>query len=212
MNRDQYINIKKQYLASLIRAHQQLEGGSPEEVVQYTRMDNLVTQLLGLGVSEQEIREIINITHQTIRDNELNGIIVPPVGARRNYMTPANREEIRRMRDRYLYIPEEDDDAMPEGANAMPESLNGEDIELEPQTLQELQDMFKCPICLTNIKDIRYSPCGHMSCKSCARRFINENINKCPHCQKNITSYDKVYYSKYLKYKTKYLQLKNNKI
>jgi hypothetical protein len=114
--------------------------------------------------------------------------------------------------------------------------------EIHPPTIE-------CPLCLTNIKDIRFN-CGHLSCAECANKITNchtcraliitkdrikydeENMSladtktiklncghlvndeeakqsTCPMCRTPITRRDRLYYNKYLKYKTKYLQLKN---
>ncbi len=87
--------------------------------------------------------------------------------------------------------------------------LNGEDEELDSKNLDDYKEMMKCSICLTNIKDVRLSPCDHMFCKTCVRALINREETRCPICRVTFNSVNKMYNSKYLKYKIKYLTLKN---
>ena len=86
-------------------------------------------------------------------------------------------------------------------------TLEGKDIEVDDNPEVSVE-MLRCPICQTNVKDIRLSPCGHMICKTCAIHLRSLNQG-CPICRQSITSIDKVYYNKYLKYKNKYVMLRN---
>ena len=67
-------------------------------------------------------------------------------------------------------------------------------------------------ICLENVVNTRLSPCGHLLCNICYDRL---ETPKCPKCKQNVTSGERIYFGgykdKYLKYKHKYLQLKNSK-
>lgn len=77
-----------------------------------------------------------------------------------------------------------------------------------PEYLKELvEHRIVCPVCLTNEKKIALS-CGHMVCAKCSKQ-IKDRDNKCPICRKPIESRQEVFYKKYLKYKNKYLALKN---
>ena len=89
----------------------------------------------------------------------------------------------------------------------VPEYLNIKDEDINSKDLEEYKEMLKCPVCIENIKDIRLSPCGHMMCKLCVKGYVSRGEIQCPVCRKLFTSFDKVYYGKYLKYKMKYLQL-----
>ena len=83
----------------------------------------------------------------------------------------------------------------------------------ESEKVQEDKDyseLLKCPICHSNIKDIKLS-CGHMVCKTCSIDVIKVLQMKCPLCRVISTDLNEVKYkNKYLKYKMKYLNLKNN--
>ncbi len=90
--------------------------------------------------------------------------------------------------------------------------LNGKAEDLDSKDLEQYKDMMRCEICLTNIKDVRLSPCDHQFCKECIRRLINRRETKCPKCRVTFTNLNKVYQSKYLKYKMKYFALKNEQL
>jgi hypothetical protein len=92
-------------------------------------------------------------------------------------------------------------------AAAVVDPLDGADIVIDDNVNVSVE-MLRCPICFVNVKDIKLT-CGHMLCKYCANNYRTRNITTCPLCRQDITSMDKVYYKKYLKYKNKYLQLKN---
>ncbi len=89
------------------------------------------------------------------------------------------------------------------------EFLNDEPEDLDSKDLEQYKDMMRCNICLTNIKDVRLSPCDHMFCKSCVRALISRGETKCPICRKTFNNVHKTYNNKYLKYKIKYFSLKN---
>ena len=83
----------------------------------------------------------------------------------------------------------------------------------ESEQVQEgknYSELLKCPICHSNIKDIKLS-CGHMVCKKCSIDVIKVLKMKCPLCRTISTELNEVKYkNKYLKYKMKYFNLKNN--
>ena len=49
----------------------------------------------------------------------------------------------------------------------------------------------KCSICLTNIVDTFYNPCGHTICASCDKPDIHK---KCHICRANVHSVKKLYF------------------
>ena len=124
-------------------------------------------------------------------------------------------EEILVLRDQIRQYDDYDEDYDEDDDDDQDDYLSRE--QLNDQTLQGNVDQFNeqtnysplllCPVCLENIKDIRLN-CGHMLCKVCAT-ILRQSNRPCPTCRIPTTSYDKVFYNKYLKYKTKYLQLKN---
>nr|CAB3225578.1 ZF(RING)-14 zinc finger protein [Phallusia mammillata] len=70
-------------------------------------------------------------------------------------------------------------------------------MEIEEQTpsmqarIQELQEERKCKICLDNMADVVFVPCGHLcSCVRCA-----EALRKCPMCRKKIEKAIRTYMS-----------------
>ncbi len=83
----------------------------------------------------------------------------------------------------------------------------------ESEKIQEDKDysqLLKCPICYNNIKDVKLS-CGHMVCKTCSIDLIKVLKMKCPLCRSISIELNEVKYkNKYLKYKIKYFNLKNN--
>jgi len=80
------------------------------------------------------------------------------------------------------------------------------DVLMDDANIQYLE----CPVCMNNVKSFRFSPCGHMACKSCIREMRSRGDYQCPVCRNQYNSVDRVYFNKYLKYKNKYLQLKKN--
>ncbi len=53
------IDNLKRYLSQLVKYHIYMEAGTPTEAQVLTQLDNTVNQLLEWGVSEMEIRSII---------------------------------------------------------------------------------------------------------------------------------------------------------
>lgn len=47
-----------------------------------------------------------------------------------------------------------------------------------------------CGICMEQIANIAFIPCGHITCKSCC-----DKVNKCPFCRKNIEEILTIYKS-----------------
>ncbi len=64
-------------------------------------------------------------------------------------------------------------------------------------------DMIICGICQQYLADIQFN-CGHVSCRNCYTNLIN-----CHRCGERIITTTPFYQNKYLKYKQKYLLLKN---
>jgi alpha-tubulin suppressor-like RCC1 family protein len=71
-----------------------------------------------------------------------------------------------------------------------------------------------CPVCMTHEKNASLK-CGHLLCIDCADKIMRTS-GLCPICREESSGYQKIfyggnnYYKKYIKYKTKYLKLKNN--
>ena len=65
----------------------------------------------------------------------------------------------------------------------------------------KLVGRIRCPICLANESNVVLIPCGHLICNQCSE----QGIEACPICRKKIERNVSIYYQKYLKYKTKYL-------
>jgi WD40 repeat protein len=99
-----------------------------------------------------------------------------------------------------------------------------EPVELhEEETNQQLvqyRDRINCPVCFVKAKNIIIKKCGHGLCDSCYSEILRHN-KKCPICNELLNGHNSEYtpfyiggsnqyYKKYLKYKNKYLQLKNN--
>jgi hypothetical protein len=68
---------------------------------------------------------------------------------------------------------------------------------------EQIINQSTCPICISRVVNIRID-CGHLFCSNCVL-----NIDECPLCKREIKHLDKIYLKKYLKYRTKYLLLKN---
>jgi hypothetical protein len=73
--------------------------------------------------------------------------------------------------------------------------------EADDEYKAKLVDRIRCPVCYENESNTVLIPCGHLLCSQCVARGLRE----CPICRKEITSNVSIYYQKYLKYKTKYL-------
>ena len=78
-----------------------------------------------------------------------------------------------------------------------------------PEYVRELlENRIACSICGVKEKKIAFS-CGHMTCASCSKILETTFGNKCPECNEPIENKQVLFYKKYLKYKNKYLALKN---
>ncbi len=208
----QNYNIELGRLGGDIRHHFYLRPGSPEEIQLSNEIDAKVNRLLNSGViTEQQLREMIT------REVQSRAGIPRENPQRIQYETPAEREERRLERAAqpmaappmvapHMFAPPMV--ALRTTPPTARPNLDGEDEDVDTKDVDQLKEMIKCPICVTNIKDVRLSPCGHMMCKTCAKQYLARGETKCPVCQQRFTNMDKVYYAKYLKYKNKYLQLK----
>ncbi len=89
-----------------------------------------------------------------------------------------------------------------------PEQIESIQIEYSQRYLSKL----KCFNC--NQYEVTHSlfPCGHLFCRRCITglnaRLINNEQVQCPRCHRNINIIHKIFFQKYMKYKTKYLKLK----
>jgi WD40 repeat protein len=88
------------------------------------------------------------------------------------------------------------------------------------QQLVQYRDRINCPVCLVKAKNIIIKKCGHGLCDACYSEILRRN-KQCPTCREPLNGHNSEYtpfyiggsnqyYKKYLKYKNKYLQLKNN--
>lgn len=77
--------------------------------------------------------------------------------------------------------------------------------------LETFARRFVCQICDERAVNIRLDPCGHLLCLNCYNSL--ELPKRCPSCRTNIIDKGRIHYGgykeKYLKYKTKYIKLKN---
>jgi hypothetical protein len=64
-----------------------------------------------------------------------------------------------------------------------------EDIETLKEENKKLKEPFLCKICMENIADIAYLPCGHLSC--CP--LCSAALEKCPICRKKSTGKIKIF-------------------
>ncbi len=78
-------------------------------------------------------------------------------------------------------------------------------IDNDPQYAEDVVNRITCPVCYQNERDTILN-CGHTLCSRCAH---TPAIRKCPMCNQVITSRNRMYLQKYLKYKNKYIMLKN---
>jgi hypothetical protein len=76
----------------------------------------------------------------------------------------------------------------------------------DPRELEEFNEQIinqsTCSMCLVRVVNIKLD-CGHLYCSNCT-----VNINECPMCRIPIINLSNIYLKKYLKYRNKYLSLK----
>jgi len=77
-----------------------------------------------------------------------------------------------------------------------------------PLYASHVDTLVRCPVCFVNERNTVLS-CGHLICSECAKNPRTFYNGGCPVCRQPVVSKDAIYYKKYLKYRTKYLQLKN---
>ena len=58
---------------------------------------------------------------------------------------------------------------------------------------RELEEATLCQVCMDAPKDTALIPCGHRTCETCAKRFLNERPKLCPICRSSITSHIRVF-------------------
>ena len=138
------------------------------------------------------IQDIIDRAHVMIQ----NAARAPAIGARGLAAAAAAREPV-----------------IPQAERVDPVDILPADIiskTLAETTLEDYKEMMECPICNKHIRNIRIVPCGHTICIECAQRIITETSGRkrCPVCNSDREGFKKAFYAKYLKYKTKYLELK----
>lgn len=66
--------------------------------------------------------------------------------------------------------------------------------EIKKREEEKLREQRLCPICLDGEKNTSLTPCGHVFCKGCAKRFRDQGSNKCPFCRTNIMGLVAIYY------------------
>ena len=81
--------------------------------------------------------------------------------------------------------------------------LYGENQDLIKDFNEQIINQSTCSMCMERVVNIRID-CGHLFCSNCVI-----NIIECPLCRNQITSFAKIFLKKYLKYRTKYMKLKN---
>jgi len=86
-------------------------------------------------------------------------------------------------------------------------------VEDTPAYREALAGRLTCPICYERERNTVLN-CGHLFCAEDITLIRARPDPKCPLCQTSITSAQRIFYGgyrqKYLKYKAKYLELKNN--
>ena len=86
-------------------------------------------------------------------------------------------------------------------------------VQNTPEYREALAGRLTCPICYERERNTVLN-CGHLFCAEDTTAIRAAPNPKCPLCQTPITSAQKIFYGgyrqKYLKYKAKYLELKNS--
>lgn len=58
---------------------------------------------------------------------------------------------------------------------------------------QSIQEIFRCFICMENLRDARMCPrCSKLCCKQCIQRWLSETRPQCPHCRAALHIHDLV--------------------
>jgi hypothetical protein len=188
---ERFIRIMKERLFNMARTLINTQPDTPEAIERTREIDLFVGGLLNFGIAEAELRDIISSGQDFTEDRP-----PPPFPTRRYIMRQVQVEE----RPRVRYNP----DDLP---FKIPRPLEGDEIISDNLNLEQYMEKLKCPICYVNIKDVALN-CGHMLCKTCARiLYIDRGMRQCHECRVVVTDINKVFLSKYLKYKTKYFQL-----
>jgi hypothetical protein len=86
-----------------------------------------------------------------------------------------------------------------------------EGVDIDNITNDDIKRLIECIRCHINIKDIKLN-CGHQVCRQCFRELMRLPNPVCPECGERLyIGGSSSAYKKYLKYKAKYLALKNKK-
>ena len=94
-------------------------------------------------------------------------------------------------------------------AHVAPTNSNTAPINADHASTPTIEYKDLCVICLASEKTHAFVPCGHMCvCEICGPAIMTSS-RSCPMCRTNVSSTLHIYRSKYLKYKQKYLKLKN---
>ena len=113
---------------------------------------------------------------------------------------------------------EEENEALPQPSQQQLAQIQGaidlftgqvNNIDVDNITDDVVRKLIECIRCHNNVRDIKLN-CGHQVCRRCLRELMKQSNPRCPICNSPlyIKGIDRVY-KKYLKYKNKYLQLKN---
>ncbi len=86
--------------------------------------------------------------------------------------------------------------------------INKLTLEEKLKLLQSYIDRFACGICKTNEANTTLIPCGHIFCSECIQNAQKARPD-CPICREVSININNLFLTKYLKYKNKYLKLKN---
>jgi hypothetical protein len=143
---------------------------------------NLIDSLAGGNFGDQQLAIMYRIYRDIIRAMNAEQGVVPHVPPVVQYVPPPAAPAV--------IVPE-----------AFPEE----------NRITEFADRFKCSICLENAVNTRLNPCGHLLCNACFN--LLPVPKQCPICRRDVIDDQHIFYGgakeKYLKYKSKYLALKN---
>jgi len=195
-----------------VRMHRNMRHGTPGEQALLIETDRIKDILLNLGMSNAQIESTIQnrmhaptTSRRDIPDIWLTRFFTPELAERTRREQELEREreqELEREREQEQVLEYND-----EHAAASASRMDDESDEIDNIPVANIPKMITCPVCLEKVKDIRLN-CGHLVCRECARGLKQSN-GTCPVCRQPITKTEIVYYNKYLKYKAKYLALKN---
>jgi hypothetical protein len=130
------------------------------------------------------------------RIENIRNYIIPRINNQRDYIVPSNEPlPVQPSNEPLPVVPRNE---------PLPVQPSNEPLPIQPSN-EALAKRMECPICLSNEAHIALTPCGHLVCNICSPL-----IATCPICRQNITDRLNIYYNKYMKYKIKFLALREN--